>query len=49
MKGLKDQITLTVYVSKDKGKEGLEYSTVYFNSAVKTVINLNKYGLNKSF
>ena len=37
MKGLKYQITLTVYVSKDKGKEGLEYATVCFNSTVEKV------------
>ena len=37
MKGLKYQITLTVYVSKDKGKEGLECASVCFNSAVKKV------------
>ena len=49
MKCFKHQITLKVYVSKDKGKEGREFTTVHFNSTAKTVININKYCLNKSF
>ena len=48
MKGFKYQITLKVYLSKQKGNGDTEFSTVYFNSTTKTVINRNKYGLNKS-
>ena len=48
MKGFKYQIALKVYLSKQKGNEDTEFSTVYFNSTTKTVINRNKYGLNKS-
>ena len=49
MKVFKHQITLKVYVSKDRGKKGREFTTVHFNSTAKTVININKYGLNKYF
>ena len=48
MKGFKYQIALKVYLSKQKGNEDTEFSTVYFNSTTKTVINRNQYGLNKS-
>ena len=49
MKGYKYQIILKVLLSKQKVDGSIEYSTVYFNSTAKTVINTNKYGLNKSF
>ena len=42
------QITLKVLLSKQKQKGDAEFSAVYFNSTPKTVINTNKYGLNKS-
>ena len=48
MKGFKYQITVVVLLSKDKRNEGIEYSSVYFNSATKTVIN-SEFNLNKSF
>ena len=49
IKGFKYQITLKVLLSKQKQNGGTELSTVYFNSTEKTVINTNKYGLNKIF
>ena len=49
MRGFKDQITVKDLLSKQKQNEDKEYSTVYFNSTAKTVINLNRYGFNKSF
>ena len=49
MKGYEYQIILKVLLSKQKVDGSIEYSTVYFNSTAKTVINTNKYGLNKSF
>ena len=49
MKGFKYQITLKVLLSKQKQSGDTEFSTVYFNSTAKTVINTNIYGLNKSF
>ena len=49
MKGFKYQITVKVLVSKQKENGDTEFTTVYFNSAAKAVINLNNYGLNKSF
>ena len=48
MKGFTYQITVKVLLSKHKGKGGIEFAPVYFNSTTKTVINL-KYDLNKSF
>ena len=53
MKG-KYQITVNVLLSKKKKKkrgenEDIEYSPVYFSSAIKTVINSDKYNLDKSF
>ena len=39
MKGFKYEITVKVLLSKDKRNEGIEYSSVYFNSTTKTVIN----------
>ena len=44
MKGSKYQIAVTVMQNGD-----IEYATVYFNSATKTVINFDKYDLDKSF
>ena len=49
MKGFKYQITMKVLLSKQKENADREFTTVYFNSTAKTVINLNNYGLNKSF
>ena len=47
MKDFKYEITVTVLLCKHK-KNG-EYAPVYFNSASKTVINSDKYDLDKSF
>ena len=41
MKGFKYQITLKVLLSKQKENGDTEFTTVYFNSTAKTVINLN--------
>ena len=49
MKSSKYQITVTVLLYKHKINGDIEYSPVYFNSATKTVINSEKYGLDKSF
>ena len=49
MKGFKYQITVTVLLSKHKIDGDIEYAPVYSNSATKTVINCDKYGLDKSF
>ena len=49
MKAFKYQITLTVYLSKQKGNGDTEFSNVSFNFTAITGINLNKYGRNKSF
>ena len=49
MKGFKYQTTLKVLLRKQKENGDREFTTVYFNSTAKTVININKYGLNKSF
>ena len=46
MKGFKYQ---KVLLSQQKQNGETEFSTVYFNSTAKTVLNTNKYGLNKSF
>ena len=40
---------MTILLSKQKENQDREFTTVCFNSSTKTVINLNKYGLNKSF
>ena len=48
MKGFKYQVTVTVFLYKSKTKGNIEYSLVYFNSGIKTVIN-SKYHLDKSF
>ena len=49
MKGFKYQITVTVLLCKHKQKGDIEYAPVYLNSATKTVINSDKYDLDKSF
>ena len=49
MKGFKYQIIVTVLLSKHKVNGDTEYAPVYFNSATKTVINFDKYDLDKSF
>ena len=53
MKGLKYQITMNILLSKEKINgdtecNSIEYSSVYFNSITKTVINLD-FNLDKSF
>ena len=48
MKGFKYQITVAVLLSNEKGNEDIEYSSVYFNSITKTVIN-SEFSLDKSF
>ena len=48
MKGFKYQITMKVLLIKQKEYGDREFTTVCFNSTVKTVIDINKYGLNKS-
>ena len=47
MKGFKYQIIVKVLLRKDKN-EGIEHSSVYFNSTTKTVIN-SEFSLDKSF
>ena len=49
MKGFKYQITVAVLLSKHKQNRDIEYDPVYFNSATKTVINSDKYDLDKCF
>ena len=49
MKGFKYQITVTVLLCKHKENGDKEYAPVYFKSATKTVINFDKYDLDKSF
>ena len=49
MKGVEYQITVTVLLCKHKQNGDIEYAPVYFNSATKTVINSDKYDLDKSF
>ena len=49
MKGFKYQITVATFLSKHKENEDIEYTPVYFNSATKTVINSDKYDLDKAF
>ena len=49
MKGFKYQIAIKVLLSKQNENGDKEFITVYFNSTAKTVINLNKYGIDKSF
>ena len=47
MKGFKYQITVTVLLRKAKINVSMEYSPIYFNSTIKTVIN-SKFSLDKS-
>ena len=49
MKGIRYQITIKVFLSKEKEKGCIIFTTTYFNSSAKTVININKYGLDRSF
>ena len=49
MNGFKYQITIKVYLSKQKVNGDTEFTTVYINSTAKVVININKYDLGKSF
>ena len=49
MKGFICQITVTALLCKHKQNRDIEYALVYFSSATKTVINSDKYGLDKSF
>ena len=49
MKGFKYQITVTVLLCKHKMNGDIEYAPVNFNSAIKTVINSDKYDPDKSF
>ena len=49
MRGFEYQITVGVLLCKPKTNGGIEYAAVYFNSATKTVINSDKYDLDKSF
>ena len=49
MKGFKYQVTVTVLLCKHKRNRDIECAPVYFDSATKTVINSDKYGLDKSF
>ena len=49
MKDFKYQITVTVLLCKSKINGYIEYAPVYFNSATKTVINYDKYDVDKFF
>ena len=49
MKGFKYQVAVAVLLCKHKQNGDVEYAPVYFNSATKTVINSDKYDLDKSF
>ena len=49
IKGFKYQITVKVLLCKCKGNGDKEFAPVYFNSATKTVINSDKYGLDRFF
>ena len=49
MKGFKCQITVTILLCKHKENGNIQQASVYFNSATKTVINSDKYDLDKSF
>ena len=48
MKGFKYQITMNISLRKEKTNGNTEYSSVYFNSITKTIINLD-FNLDKSF
>ena len=49
MNGFKYQITMTVLLYTHKMDGYTECSSVYFNSTTKTVINSDKYDLDKYF
>ena len=49
IKGFKYKIVLKAFWRKQKEIRDTEFRTVYFNSTTKTAIDLDKYGLNKSF
>ena len=49
MKGFKYQITVKFLLCKYKRNGDNEFAPVYVNSATKTVINSDKYGLDRSF
>ena len=46
---IKYQITVAVLLFKQKQNRNMEFAPVYFNSRTKTVINSDKYDLNKLF
>ena len=48
MEGFKYQITVAILLTKEKGNGEIEYSSVYFNSMTKSVIN-SEFSLDKSF
>ena len=48
IRGFKYQITVKVLLKKYRSNGEIEFTTVYFNSSTKTVIN-HKYKLDKSF
>ena len=49
IKGLKYQITVKVLLRRYKENRDREFAPVYFNSATRTIINSDKYDLDKSF
>ena len=49
IKGFKYQITIKVLLIKNQENKDKEFAPVYFNSTNKTVINSDKYDLDKSF
>ena len=49
MKGFKYKITVIVLLCKHKQNRDIVCASVYFNFAIKTVINSDKYDLDKSF
>ena len=48
MEGFKYQISVKILLSKEKENGNIDYCSVYFNSATKTVIN-SELNLDKSF
>ena len=48
MIGFKYQITVKVLLSKENGNGGIEYSSIYFYSITKTMIN-SEFSLDKCF
>ena len=49
MKGFEYQTTVKVLLCKHKINGDMEYAPAYFNSVNKTIINSDKYDLDKSF